>query len=299
MYATPALGFIMHGKQALLASLLFLSTRAWAKDADQLTKMIDQRAYQEVLNLFPQNPTGAEANLIFRGYALLGIGGFEPLAIFSQIRQPQTFHDPILRELYTSSIPDVRTECPNHILPTNMKGANRCLILRLFNQIPKHSSPQLQAALRTFRLLFDQKRLGRQDSVLLAILELSFIFSKAREAFMIYERLDEENISDTEVAELYALIRSTAENTERLLLHYDECTILMSKKLVGSKINLLFEKNAKGKIEFLNESGLKTFMSVTDIENIDTTAIAGRNIIIQALDQLHNYLSQDDYRVNF
>ncbi len=159
----------------------------------------------------------------------------------------------------------------------------------------------MDAARKTFALLHSQGRLVRrngragcgQDCLLYSILELSIVFSKLRSALYQYNATDEENVSYDEVVEMFSTIISAAEDFESFLTHYKDVEVLFQDQIFGAKVDLFFKNSAEGKVEFLQDTGLPLFFKVTDFSKEGTIEIAGRIIIIQALDRIDNFFRSD------
>ena len=289
----------MHGREnciiraAQIWGLFFFlaPTLSLALNSEQLAKLIDQRNYIKVLEFFPLQPTGGEENLVYKAYGELGLGNFIPLELVQRLRSPQTFTQPLLKEYFAN--------CPNDRLPPNLKTTSKCIVLRLFNQIPEPGNSHLQAARETFALLDARSALSRQDRVLFSLLELSSILSKLRLALQQYRALDPENVSYDDTRAVFLSIRSAGEDMRSFVRHYAEVGNLINHQLFGTKEPLLFGKDIDGQTEFLKETGLPMLFRVTDLSLESTTEVAGRNVIIQILDRADDFFLNSDANGNF
>jgi len=274
----------MHGSFRILffvTTLLPLSLHAISEM--EIIKLIDQKKYSNVLDHFPAKPSGAEAHLVLKAHAQLGLAGFEPLELIQKVRAQQGFSHPLIGEYFE--------KCPNVQLAKKLTGAVKCIVLRLFNQMPRHDNEMLLAARETFALISEKGALGRQDRFLYALVELSIVLSKLREVLFMYDKLDANNVSYAEASAIFLMIRSAGEDFESFVKQYKnkDLEIIFNHQFFGSKEGALFKKTAEGKVEFLEESGLPMFFRVTDMDKESTTELAGRNIIIQIIDRADNH----------
>lgn len=277
----------MIGKIALVAWVLVLiPLRSFAYSEEEIIKFIDQRNYEKVYSIFPENPTGDESYLVFKAHAQLGLAGFEPLELIQRIRAPQVFS--------TDLMVDYFKHCPNDQIGNRYNGSPKCLVLRFFNQIPEHSHPMLEGARKTFALLHSKGRLGRQDRVLFSIVELSMVFSKLRNALYKFNALDENSVSYEEATEIFSTIRSAGEDFEVFLTHYKDIEVFFQHQIFGAKVDLFFQTTAEGKVEFLQKTGLPLFFKVTDMSNEGTVDLAGRSILVHALDRTDYFFKSDE-----
>lgn len=254
----------------------------------ELIKLIDQKKYAEVLRYFPENPVGSEPLLILKAHAQLGMAGYEPLELMQKVRAVQKSSNEV--------IADYLKNCPMVVLGKKLDGDVRCLVVRLFNQIPHHSNPMLVASRDTFRLILNKGAMGRQDRLLYAIVELSVVLSKFREVLFMYNKIDPNKVSYEEAKAIFLMIRSAGEDFESFVSQYKQkdLQVIFDHHLFGSKDNLLLKMSVEGKVEFLNESGLPMFFRVTDMDLETTTELAGRNIIIQIIDRADNFFRSND-----
>lgn len=278
----------MSGKpRSLLFIISFYSTFIFALSDDELTKLIDHREYQRVVNMFPVAPTGAEASLVFKAYAELGLAGFEPLSLIQKVRAVQSISkDDLLHHYFL--------KCNNVALGKKLEGPLWCTVVRLFNNIPHHTNESLMAARSTLRLLRGLNRLGNQDKLLLSIVELSFVLSKLRESLYIYNSLDPQKISREDLRSIFETIASAGKDMEHFMLYYKDVEVLLNFKLFGSKSGFLFEKDVGGRVKFMQKTGLPMLFRVTDYDLETTTEIVGRNIIIQTLDRADQFFRTHD-----
>lgn len=263
--------------------LLGLPYFAHAMSELELIKMIDQRKYSAVLEHFPEKPTGAEPYLILKAHAQLGLAGYEPLDLIQKVRAVQESSNDLLKEYLKN--------CPKVKLGKKLDGDAKCLVVRLFNQIPHHGNQMLVASRDTFRLILANGTMGRQDRFLYAIVELSVVLSKLREVLFMYNKIDPNKVSYEEAKAIFLMIRSAGEDFESFVKQYKEkdLRVIFDHHFFGSKESQLFQLSVEGKVEFLQESGLPMFFRVTDMELETTTELAGRNIIIQIIDRADNF----------
>ncbi|MEZ4814087.1 MAG: lipase family protein [Bdellovibrionota bacterium] len=248
----------------------------------ELIKLIDQKQYAKVLSQFP---TGNEANLIFKAYAQLGLAAFEPLELYQRIRAPQVFTDNTLERYFKG--------CPNIQLPKKLETLGKCLVLRFFNQIPRHDNANLLGARETLRHLQAINSLGKQDKVLFSITELAIVLSKLRETLLYYSHMDAHKITDEDIGVIFSAMKSAAEDVEKFIGHYKDVEAILNQQLFGSKTPVFMHVDADGKVEFLEKKGLPMFFKITDLSRASTTELAGRNMIIQLLDRAESYFLSD------
>lgn len=270
-------------RHLLFFVLGFFPWSLYALNDMELIKLIDQRKYQAVINHFPAQPNGTEANLVFKAHAQLGLAGFEPLALINRIRVEQTVTDKLLQRYFE--------RCENVVLGKKLQGPVKCVVLRLFNQIPHHALPMLLAARNTFGLIHSKGLLGRQDRFLYSIVELSAVLSKLREVLFMYDALNENKVSYNEAREIIEVMRSAGQDFENFVNLYKDpdIAVIFNRHFFGSKDSLLLGMDIDGKVQFLEKSGLPTFFKVTDMEKEETLQLAGRNIIIKIIDRADNF----------
>jgi hypothetical protein len=281
----------MHGKVSRLLALIFLAlpflgNAGHKVDADDFNKMMTQGNYAAVFALgkFPDKPIGTEPNLIFKAQAQLGLGGFVITDLIQRVRAPQTFRPEhkILKEYFNG--------CPTAAIGKSYSGSPRCLVVRILNQAPSHHDQNLMGALETFKVMYKAKTIAvEQDRIIYSLLEMSMILSKIREALLLYASLNPDKVSYEEATPMIDVIRSAGEDLDTLSLHFKDVEGYLNEKFFGTKNGTIIRANLQGKAEFLRETGLPMFYKVTDMNREGSIEVAGRNILIHALDRADNF----------
>lgn len=251
----------------------------------ELTRMIDKEEYYQVLKWFEreENTQTGQNLLVYKAYALMGIGNLVPMEFVLRLREVQSFKEKTLEEFFS--------HCENIKLGTDLKEANKCFSLRLLNQAPVPEDIHLKQAREVFHSLSSRARLSKQDLILMGFLETTIVLGRMRNVLLSYAKLNPDEVSYEEAKSLFKEVQLAAKDMQTFVGTLTEHKTLLTQKLTGLKEFKLFSESSEGKIEFLESTGFPLFLKVSDINNESGTDMIGRNAIIQVLDQGYDFFS--------
>ncbi len=275
----------MSGRKLLLIflALSFFSACSAPKTDElqdqELAQMIDRKEYMSVLQWFNLNSPAEtkEEFKIYRAYALLGLGGLEPIKFAMNVRGIQSIQDPILARFFS--------HCANKSLGPDEFKSDKCLVVRIMNQLPNPDSSELRQAQTLMRDMHKRGQLTQQDTLLLSFLETCFVLARVKSSLLMYARLDEENINYDQAVVLFDQLHLAAQDMKLWVGNLKQDQKLLTQKLTGFKDFTMFQTGTESPIEFAEGTGLPKLLRVTSMQDESALAVIGRNAIIQALDQ--------------
>ena len=292
---TQVWGYAMFGRKVyVLMVLAVLGTGACSKRNEEkiteqeLTQRLDKKDYEGVLRWF-QTQTDAELIKkfeVYKAYAYIGIGKLEPIEFVIRLRSQPKFSDAKLESFFVNS------NCASEKFPKDFKGSEKCLSLRLFNQVPSPDDKNLRLASSVLRSLRDQGRLSEQDLLLMGFLEAVFVVARVKNVLLYYAKLNPDTLTYEQAAMLFEELHSAGDDMTNFVAALKNNKDLLSEKLTGSRHLALFQNDPRGKVEFLEVTGIPMFLKVSSMDQEDGVAQVGRNAIIQVLDQGVEFFNQ-------
>jgi hypothetical protein len=302
----------MHFKNFIATSLFLgmaIGFGSCASDSDRETelqeerivKLLDEKRYQDVVYLLEKEATLEERKKydLYLGQAYLGLANFEPMALSVNVLGDQGASHPHVDAL----IPG----CSKAAQARASTVSTRCILWRLFRQLPSHDEPNFVKGQQILREKFKNPSKTRPGyNLLVTLVDASSTFSRLKRTLKVYEDLDPTDSTDAAIQGLFGEISGTVIDADLLLRRAQHIPDLrVYEHLTGLETDTIFNSQALGlsqgknfgpshSLDFLEKTGIPLVKQIADDSIADTIqTLAAKILIIQELDEFTQSLKKE------
>ncbi len=246
---------------------------------ERIVKFLDDRRFDDAIASATE-PEFAH----YRAQAHLGKSGFIPLEFAARVMGAQSAADASARD---AQLGEIISGCDPKAVP-EMRGVSyRCVLWRIFRQLPEAEQPDFARAREILRETFSDPRQSPAGyNALCGIVEMASLLASFRSILLNYHALDTESSSDGEIAELFAEIARFADYALETLrrarvLPYGN----ISRHLAGVE-NDAFLSGNRLNLDYVENSGIPLVIRIAQSTSDGLDVIGGKIMMIQQLDRV-------------
>lgn len=255
---------------------------------DRILKLLDDRRYTDVVQLIELEVPAHRRHFyqIYLAQAYLGLADFVPTEFANKVLESQNG----AIEPSDKLIP----RCPRGALRAEDQPPPRCVIWRLFRQLPSPADLHFKKAREILQEAFpvpDQTSDGY--NVLIGAVELATAIGDLQTLLTHYLELDPLEASDQEIDELFDQAAHTAETTLAALTRATAIeSRLISEFLSGLKSDSFFVGQGAS-LNYLEATGLPMIIEILKRRGESLEVIALRVLLVRQLDQTLEELNRE------
>ncbi len=242
---------------------------------ERITALIDAKNYDAIIQWYESTPASERREYArYHALAKLGKGGFDPISMIPKILAPQAFPSYARSRLFG--------DCDNRALKSFNKPEIKCLMLRMMNQLPDPTHPDLLEGRQLLSDMSARGELSSADYTLLLLVETSLIVKRVGSILETYLELGDD-VTDEQLHAFYAEIEKATLASQQWIENMERSPEEVSKRITGlSKVSIM--QNLEGKTRFLKKTGIPYVLDNIKPDNRDSVAIVSRVFFIQVID---------------
>jgi hypothetical protein len=278
-----------HFKFLILATLTLISSscgRDYTTELqeDHIVKLIDQRKYQEVIELVEPHVDSKAHLSPYLAEAHLGLAHFEPIGLARPILAAQVSTNPTLDKVFP--------RCPNHPLQKFDQISVSCLVKRLIQSLPPSDDAHFARARQLLRTHYPNPvYVPQKYNLLIGAVELASAISRLGELTIYYKNLNVASLDKSQVKTIMSMSEESVNYSIQAVSRARFSGKSITQLLTGLKtVDFLYLVG--GDFQFEAGTGMPVLTLLTDSKNKSLETDVLKVLVIQNLDRMIEKLGE-------